>query len=102
MLQIKESYVNQTKGYRYGDSGWYETWTDNTAKLFRTLQQEFGRCMGKIYRDGLLLPNGEHKPVGWVFEKRMKYDDARGHDPEKDFYIREVWVEVREVAPQEN
>lgn len=28
-------------------------------------------------------------PVGWVFVKRMKYEDC------EDTYIREVWVETR-------
>ena len=27
-----------------------------------------------------------------MFEKRMKYSDARGNDLERDYYIQNVWV----------
>jgi hypothetical protein len=40
MLQVKETYVNETKGYQFGDVPWYEPYTDNIGKLFRTMQKE--------------------------------------------------------------
>jgi len=89
-MKMQETFINQTKGYHFGDTDWYEPYTDNIGKLFRNLQQEYGRCSGKVYVD---TKEGT-KPVGWVFEKRMKYDDARGNDPDRDFYIREVWVSL--------
>jgi hypothetical protein len=92
-LMVKESYVNRTNNYRFGDSEWYEANADDRKELFSDLQQEFGRCTGKIYVD---LISGGARAIGWVFEKKMKYEDARSSKPE-DFYLREVWVEVREV-----
>lgn len=73
---IHETYINATKGYQFGDSGWYEPYTDSAGKLFRSLQREYGRC------------------TGWVFSKRMRYDDARGNNPDRDYYTHEVWVSV--------
>lgn len=98
MLQINESYVNQTKGHRFGESGWYEPLTDDRAKLFRSLQREFGRCASRVYQD---TPDGKPDAIGWVFEKRMRYDDARGNNADRDFYIREVWVTLRLVKDEE-
>lgn len=92
MLKIKETYVNETKGYQWGDSGWYEPYTENIGRLFLNMQREFGRCIGRMYRD---YENGKTVAVGWVFQKRMRYEDARYNRPE-DYYLREVWVEVRE------
>lgn len=91
MLHVKESYVNVTKGYRFGDSEWYEPWTDNKKRLFRDYQKEFGRCVSKIY---ITLPIGDGTyrdyAIGWVFSKTLQYEDC------KDKYVREVWVEFRE------
>lgn len=88
-LFIKETYVNVTKGYNFGNSEWYETFTDETGRLFRSLQKEYGKA-GKMYRD---TANGGAKQVGWVFSKRMKYEDA------DEYYTREVWVEVSKTEP---
>lgn len=118
MLEIHETYVNETKGYRFGESDWYEPFTDNRVRLFRDMQREYGGCIGKVYRDVAThvaqVPNcpmvarpdrvtWEVIACGWVFAKRMAYEDARGNpytgrlDPERDFYRREVWVELRET-----
>lgn len=93
-LQIRETYVNQTRMCEFGRSEWFEPFTDNVGKLFRALQREYGRCTGRSYRD--LGQDDTQAPTvwtGWVFEKRMRYEDARGKRPD-DYYIREVWVEV--------
>ena len=91
-MLIRETYVNQTKGHRISESDWYEPWTDDVGRLFREMQKEYGRCTSSVYVD----PVGGGKPVrcGWTFEKRMRYEDARGNDPERDFYVREVWVQL--------
>lgn len=86
---VRETYCNETEGYRFGDSEWYEAYTDDKGRLFKDMQKEYGRCSGKMYVE----PDG--KQVGWVFVKSMQYEDARSKD---EVYIREVWVEVREVV----
>lgn len=90
-LQVNESYINQTKGYCFGESGWINSWTDNIGELFKSCQKEYGRCTSKIYVD---LPDGTADPIGWVFEKTMVYEDARNTD---ETYVREVWVSYRRV-----
>ena len=47
--------------------------------IFRFCQKEYGRCVSGVYV-------GEGDQVGWVFEKRMQYEDCN------DTYIRQVWV----------
>ena len=91
-LFIKETYVNLTEGYSFGDSGGYfETWTHDKGKLFKSLQQEYGRCASKVYVDQLQV-NGQMAAiqVGWTFHKKMQYEDS------KDTFIREVWVSIKE------
>jgi hypothetical protein len=98
MLLIRESFLNQTKGYHFGESEWYEPYNDTRGSLYRTLQKEYGRCESKMYTDS---PSGT-KEIGWVFSKRMLYEDARRPYNDSDYYIREVWVEVREVIDSES
>ena len=90
MLQIQETYINQTKGYNFGESQPYEPYTDSRAKLFREFQREYGRCVGKVYRDTSVGT----KQVGWVFEKKMEYDDWRPYSRGDRYYIREVWITI--------
>lgn len=92
-LWISETFVNATQGYRFGDSEPYETYADDCGQLFRDMQREYGRCRGRMYIDSA----EGIKAVGWVFEKRMRYEDARDNDPERDYYLREVWVAIHDA-----
>lgn len=92
-LLISESFVNATKGHRFGDSEPYEPQTDDIGKLFASMQREYGRCVSSMYVDG---PDGTAKRIGWVFQKRMQYEDYRGHG--ERFYIREVWVTLHDAV----
>jgi hypothetical protein len=84
-LLISETFVNLDEGYRFGDSGKYEPFTDDLGQLYKSLRAEYGRCTGHVYID-----TKEHrtKTVGWVFLKRMVYEDSRTNET----YLREVWV----------
>lgn len=89
-LFVSETYINLDKGYRFGESDVYESFTDDKGKLYRRLVREFGRCTGRVYVDR------EGKPpqtVGWVFIKRMQYDDCN------ETYLRETWVTVHTAPP---
>ena len=88
-LYIEETRTNATEGYSYGDSGVYETFTDNKGELFRSLQKEFGRCTSCVYID---TANGI-KSVGWVFQKKQRYSDCN------KFYLAETWVTVHSEQP---
>lgn len=90
MLEVKEVFLNKTKGYRFGDCEWYESFTDNLGLLFRQYQKLYGKCVSRVYVDQAMGDGTMNTyQVGWVFEKKMKYEDCN------DFYIREVWVEYR-------
>jgi hypothetical protein len=94
-LWVSETFLNKTKDFRFGDTEPYETYTDTIGQLFREMQREYGRCVSRVYTDA----SGTTKQIGWVFEKRMQYEDARGNDTERDYYIREVWVTVYTAPP---
>lgn len=92
-IEIQETYANQDKDCIFGESGWYEPFTDSPGELFFSLRSEYGRCTGRVYRD---LPDGGAKAVGWVFLKRMEYEDSHHIRSGSKTYLREVWVTVRE------
>lgn len=95
-LFASESYINATVGYRYGDSGVQETFCETPGELYRAMRREHGRCIGRTYID---TPDGT-EAIGWVFTKRVMYDDARPRDgrygPDA-YYLREVWVTVHDA-----
>lgn len=89
-MLIIEDYLNATKGYRFGDSGPYEPYTTDLKRLFRSMSKEYGRCVSSVYVDG---ENGKPIRVGWVFQGRVRYEDARESWPkDEQSYLREVWV----------
>ena len=91
-MLIQEEYFERRDNKRYGleDSGLYEPYTDNRKRLFLSLSREYGRCVSKVYVDN---PDGSAKPIGWVFEKRMKYEDCN------ETYICETWVTLHSDKP---
>lgn len=94
-LHISETWVNATKGHGVGQSGIYETFTDDLGELYRRLRGEYGRCISRIYIDCRVYPGHElsdTKPIGWVFQKRRQYEDC------DETYLAETWVEVIELA----
>jgi hypothetical protein len=99
MLFIKETFVNETKGYQFGGGEWVEAFTDNRGRLFREMQKEYGRCKSSVYID---VADGPPVKIGWYFEKEMEYEDSRvrydfyGREVKPEKYLRGVWVEVRE------
>jgi hypothetical protein len=95
-MTISETYINLDKGYRFGDSGKYEAFTDDKGELYRSCQKEYGRCVSKVYIDppyNAFSENPQPREVGWVFVKWMQYEDARGP---KETYLREVWVTIHD------
>jgi hypothetical protein len=88
MLQINETWINATENYCYGESGYYEPFTDNLGELFKSLRKEYGSCTSMVYQD---TPDGTADPIGWVFEKRVKYEGAN------ETYLQQTWVTYRQV-----
>lgn len=89
-LLIRETFVNDTEHHQFGESDPHEPFTADPKRLFAELRKEYGRP-SSMYAD---KTDGSAEQVGWVFSKRMRYEDARGNDPEKDFYTRSVWVHL--------
>lgn len=87
-MKFTESHVNVTEGYRIWDSepqDLADTWMGEDApigEIFRAFQKEYGRCVSKVYRD----TDDGPVAIGWVFQKREKYDDSN------ETFLREVWI----------
>lgn len=91
MLFIQETYVNRTEDYIFGQTDVEKAWTDDVGKLFRSLQREYGRCIGHVHVD---TTDETVRTVGWVFEKRMKYEDSN------ETYLQETWVTLYKEPPR--
>ena len=76
---------------RLGSNGLYEPFTDNIQQLFKSCQSEYGKCKSKVYID---LPDGGARPIGWVFERRVKYSDSN------ETYLQQVWVTLHDNEPE--
>ena len=83
-LFIQETWHDLKQQCCYGDSGVFETFTDNAGELFRALQKYNGRCTGKVYTE----KGGKTVHIGWIFERLDRYQDTR--EP----FLRETWVTV--------
>jgi hypothetical protein len=85
-IYIQETWIDQKNKSIIGETDIYETFTDSKGKLFKALQNEYGRCISKIFVDE---SDGKQKQVGWVFEKKQKYDDIN------EFFILETWIVIK-------
>lgn len=90
-MKIQETYENATEERIFGESPWYEPYTNNLGRLFRSMQQEYGRCVGPVYTEW--ARGGPDTRSGWIFEKKMEYEGYRGRGDR--YYIRQVWVSIR-------
>lgn len=90
-LYCTEIFINATKGCMYHeDTKPQEAFTTDLGRLYRNCVREYGRCTGRVYAE---LVDGTSIPVGWVFVKRVEYDDPMcRRKPES--YLREVWLTV--------
>ena len=84
-LWISETWVNRTENCGIGESGNYETFTNNRGELFKFLQKENGKCISCQYVDG---KDGAAIQTGWVLQKTSQYEDTGEN------YIQETWITV--------
>jgi hypothetical protein len=73
-----------------GEGEIYDTGLDDMGALYRSLRAEYGRCTGHVYID---TAEEEARKVGWVFEKRERYQDTG------DTYLQTTWVHVFTAMP---
>ena len=89
-LWVQEDFINLTKSTRYGEGEPTETCyeSNDTGGLYARLAGEYGRCTSKVYLD---TKSRGTIAIGWVFQKKIEYDDAyRYDDKSKREYLREV------------
>ena len=91
MIHIKETHINKDEKCTFGDTDVYETYTDSIGELFKDLQIQFGRCVSSMYVD---KKDGATKKIGWVFEKKNKYNDCN------KTYMQETWIELHKTKPK--
>ena len=83
-MKVEIAMCNHTENYIiFEDVQEWDT-CETIAEVYKAAQKEFGRCVSKMYID----TDDPNKPkhVGWVFEKKQKYEDT------KEFYIQETWI----------
>src|SRR5690242_15690009 len=84
-LIVQISQTNETKRYRYADDAASESAHELKGELFSACLKEYGRCISKMYVD---VSDGGRIHIGWVFEKKMKYDDSH------ETFICHTWIAV--------
>ena len=84
--RIQETYTEVTEERHsiFGESEIYQPFTNNLHVLYRSLQKDYGRCIGKLFRDC----DDQTLVCGWVFEKREKYEDT------EETFLQHTWVNV--------
>ena len=88
-IYLAKDHVNATEGYLAEQVAPYETCFTDKGKLYKSLMREYGRCVGKVYID----KDGKQLSVGWVFQKRRKYDDCN------KTFLQEVWATLHSAPP---
>ena len=88
-LLVQFERVNATEHYNFGDTDVFETRFTSTGELYKYCLVEYGRCVSKVFVD----TESGAKAVGWVFQKRVKYDDC------KETYLQETWVTIHKSKP---
>ena len=78
-MKVELTWINSTKGHGCGEDVW--DIDGDLGEVYRKLRSEFGRCTSKVYI-------GEGQEIGWVFEKRVAYTDAKSA---RDTYLQETW-----------
>ena len=86
--RTEDGAVIQCGGYDEPHKMWYSPC--KKGELFQTLQQEYGRCISKMYYE---RKDGTTQSIGWVFEKESHYSDTG------ESFIQETWVELHEAKP---
>lgn len=94
-LWISEEYVGEDEdGKRWGSDtpDPYESCytTAELGRAFRACQREHGYYTGAVYQD---KKDGSTVRVGWVFRKRVKYQDCNR------WYMQETWVTLHLGPP---
>lgn len=89
-LWVDETWINTSENYFMGSSDAYETRHTDIGELFQAEQREYGRCVGKAWAE---YEDGTSKQVGWVFQKRNRYDDS------EETFLQETIVEVYTEKP---
>ena len=89
-LYVRENWIDVDRNCGMGSSDVYETMHDNTGDLYRALVKQYGRCVSRQYIDD---KSGNTKQIGWVFQKRSKYEDCN------ETYLLETWVSVHDAPP---
>lgn len=87
---IQETMLDATNGGFFNESPVYKTRFTTTAEVYKFCLKEYGRCVSKVYIDD---PNGKPMHIGWVFQKRAKYEAC------DETYIQETWVSLHEAEP---
>jgi hypothetical protein len=87
-LWAEFNYRNATQNWNCGQEV-VETRFSDRNELYHSCLREYGRCIGSVYVE----KQGKPQRIGWIFQKRQKYDDCN------ETYIAETWVSILKSEP---
>ncbi len=95
-LFIQETILDATERIILSESEVFKSCFCEKGKLFRGMQKEHGRCVGKVYVDKTVDESGDlvSRQIGWVFQKLENYQDS------KEKFLRETWVTIHREPAQ--
>ncbi len=84
---IKTVHINKNKNAitdEYTDNI-EDTTINNLKELYRFGLKKYGRCISKIYIDN---KEGKASHIGYVFIKKLKYEDCN------EYFLSETWISL--------
>lgn len=90
MLRVRVTHINASEGHIFSEYTEALDGDMTRGQFYRDGVTNYGRCISKVYVDG---PDGPPIHVGYVFEKRERYEDTG--EP----YKRETWLVLEDVQP---
>jgi hypothetical protein len=92
VIYVEQDTVNATEGYTCGKTDPEETEFETKGEVFKWCLKRFGKCVSRVYID---RESGRPRKIGWVFQKRVKYDDCN------QMFLQETWITLHK-APSEH
>jgi len=86
-LAVTTDVINADRGYRVWSSDEPDMVEDGESigYIYKCYAREYGRPMSKVY---VTTADNRDIPIGWVFQKRERYQDTG------ESYLQETWVSV--------
>jgi hypothetical protein len=100
-IYYKATFIDSSNNVRLHETE-IQGFNGTYGELFKDLVGDYGRCTGHVYVDHIKRKEDPPTKVGWVFVKRIFYDDREsyGHSMnKKNSFVQETWVTCYDGKP---